>query len=82
MKILIYPNKKYSMSRVEKLILNMIARKGYNVNIVSSKVGDKIKWSNRIDINEQLDQDLLKNLVVAKCEHYGLKYKIKQKKES
>ena len=70
------------MSRVEKLILNMIARKGYNVNIVSSKVGDKIKWSNRIDINEQLDQDLLKNLVVAKCEHYGLKYKIKQKKES
>tara|TARA_Y100000401_G_scaffold54494_1_gene42827 strand:- start:1104 stop:1352 length:249 start_codon:yes stop_codon:yes gene_type:complete len=82
MKILIYPNKKYSMSRVEKLILNMIARKGYNVNIVSSKVGDKIKWTNRIDINEQLDQDLLKNLVVAKCEHYGLKYKIKQKKES
>mgnify|MGYP003112004798 FL=1 len=70
------------MSRVEKLILNMIARKGYNVNIVSSKVGDKIKWTNRIDINEQLDQDLLKNLVVAKCEHYGLKYKIKQKKES
>ena len=82
MKILIHPNKKYPMSRVERLISSMIARKGYNITIMSSRVNNKIKWTHYIDISEKIDQDLLKNLVVAECEHYGLKYEIKQAKES
>ncbi len=60
----------------------MIARKGYNVTVMSSMVDNKIKWTHHIDITKKIDQDLLKNLVVAECEHYGLKYEIKQKKEN
>jgi hypothetical protein len=82
MKILIHPNNKYPINRVEKLISNMIARKGYNVTVMSSMVDNKIKWTHHIDITKKIDQDLLKNLVVAECEHYGLKYEIKQKKEN
>ena len=70
------------MSRVESLISALIARKGYSVRMKSSWAHGKIKWTHHIDISEKIDQDLLKNLVVAECEHYGLKYEIKQAKES
>ena len=66
------------MRRVENLISSMIARKGYSVVMRSSVKNHKLKWIHYIDNIQQIDQDLLKNLVVSECEHYGLKYEIKQ----
>jgi hypothetical protein len=82
MKILIHPNKKLPMSRVESLISTLIARKGYSVGMKSSWAHGKIKWTHYVDDIKKLDQDLIKNLVIAECEQLGLKYEIKQKKES
>jgi hypothetical protein len=57
------------MEKIEKLFSSAIGRKGYSV---SNKGNNAYK----VEKLEQLDQDILKILIIGKCDQYGLEYEI------
>ena len=74
MKIRIKPSeeKMYfsTLEAVEKFMTRAIGRKGYSV----SKTKDLGCY--KAEIKEKIDQDIIKNLVIAECEQIGLEYEI------
>jgi hypothetical protein len=72
MKLLIKPNKRYSLDVIEKIFTRLISRKGYSV---LTWMKPNKTWYSVKDL-KQIDQDTIKTLVITECEHYGLEYEI------
>ena len=58
------------MAKIEKIITSVVARKGYSI------YAKKDMSSYGVNSLKQIDQDVLKTLIIKKCEQYGLEYEI------
>jgi len=72
MNIYIHPNDRYPIHEVKRIFTSAVARKGYNIMTIVGRNNESYK----VQGLKQLDQDLLKTLVIKECEHYGLDYEI------
>ena len=76
MKIRIKPNqdKMYfgTLESVVSFMTKMISRKGYSIKTMTYNK----KTTYKVDNIEEIDQDIIKNLVIAECEQIGLEYEI------